>query len=131
MINDPLGDILTRIRNAQKKHAPFVVSPASHLREAVLEVLKREGYILGHEAFEERKGVNALKVFLKYHERQPVIQEVKRVSTPGRRVHKKIKDLGQVRNGLGIYVLSTSRGILSDAEARTANVGGEVLCRVY
>jgi small subunit ribosomal protein S8 len=131
MINDPVGDVLTRIRNAQHKKKPFLVSPASRLRVAVLDVLKREGYILGHESFEERKGVQVLKIFLKYHESQPVIQEVQRVSTPGRRVHKKINDLGHVRNGLGIYILSTSRGVLSDAEARVANVGGEVLCRVY
>jgi small subunit ribosomal protein S8 len=130
MINDPLGDILTRIRNAQKTRALSLVSPSSHLRVSVLKVLEREGYISGHEIFEERRGVTSCRVFLKYYEGIPVIQEIARVSTPGRRVHKKIKDLGQVRNGLGIYVLSTSQGILSDGEARQANVGGEVLCRV-
>jgi small subunit ribosomal protein S8 len=131
MINDPLGDVLTRIRNAQHRKKPSLLSPASRLRRSVLDVLKREGYIQGYESFEERKGVQGLKIFLKYHDKQPVIQDVRRVSTPGRRVHKKIKELGLVRNGLGIYILSTSQGILSDAEARMANVGGEVLCQVY
>ena len=131
MINDPLGDVLTRIRNAQARGKEVVLSPASRLRMSVLDVLAREGYIRGYEHFEERKGVCGLKVFLKYHDKKPVIQEGRRVSTPGRRVNKSLKNLGMVRNGLGIYVLSTSKGVLSDSEARTANVGGEVLCQVY
>jgi small subunit ribosomal protein S8 len=131
MINDPLGDLLTRIRNAQKIRAPFLMTPASRLRASVLEVLKREGYILGYEKIEERANVSSLRVFLKYYEGLPVVQEIQRVSRPGRRVYHKIKDLPTMKNGLGIYIVSTSRGILSDAEARQANVSGEVLCRVY
>lgn len=130
-MSDPLGDMLTRIRNAQRARMAVVVSPASKLRSNVLEVLQREGYIRGYSESEERKGVNELRIELKYHEGQPVIREIKRVSKPGRRVYTKIKDLPRVYNGLGIAILSTPRGVMSDAEARTANVGGEVLCRIF
>lgn len=130
-MSDPLGDMLTRIRNAQRARMAVVTSPASKLRSNVLEVLQREGYIRGYSQSEERKGVSELRIELRYHEGQPVIKEIKRVSTPGRRVYTKIKDLPRVYNGLGISILSTPRGVMSDAEARTANVGGEVLCRVF
>ena len=129
----PLGDMLTRIRNGQTARKAVVVSPSSKLRSNVLEVLKREGYIRGFNADNgaEPSGFVELKIELKYHEGEPVIREIKRVSKPGRRVYSKIKDLPRVYNGLGIAILSTPRGILSDNEARAANVGGEVLCHVF
>jgi small subunit ribosomal protein S8 len=129
-LSDPLGDMLTRIRNGQKARLTSVLSPASKLRTNVLEVLKREGYIRGYAPSEEQAG-HTLRIELKYHEGQPVIREISRVSKPGRRVYSKISDLPRVYNGLGISILSTPRGVLSDSEARAANVGGEVLCRVF
>jgi small subunit ribosomal protein S8 len=129
-MTDPLGDLLTRIRNGQRANKSTVVSPASSLRANVLEVLKREGYIRYSRA-ELRPGVAQLSIELKYHEGQPVIREISRVSTPGRRVYSKIADLRRVANGLGITILSTPRGVMSDTEARTQNVGGEVLCEVF
>lgn len=130
-MSDPLGDMLTRIRNGQGANKTAVLSPASGLRSNVLEVLKREGYIRGFSVSEDKKGFNELSIELKYHDGEPVIKEIKRVSRPGRRVYSKIKDLPRVYNGLGISILSTPRGVLSDTEARAANVGGEVLCHVF
>ena len=130
-MTDPLGDMLTRIRNGQRAGKPSVSSPASRLRASVCDVLQREGFIRGYSRQEVRKGVNELMIELKYHDGQPVIQEINRVSTPGRRVYSKIKDLPRVYNGLGISILSTPRGVMSDAEARDHHVGGEVLCRVF
>ena len=130
-MSDPIGDMLTRIRNGQRARMSVVSSPASKLRSNVLEVLKREGYIRGFSESEMRKGLHELRIELKYHEGEPVIKEIKRVSTPGRRVYTKIKDLPRVYNGLGIAILSTPQGVMSDSEARVANVGGEVLCRVF
>mgnify|MGYP002620556834 FL=1 len=130
-MSDPLGDMLTRIRNGQRAGKSVVSSPASRLRANVLEVLKREGYIRDYSSAEVRTGVSELKIELKYHEGTPVISEIQRVSTPGRRVYSGIKDLKRVYNGLGISILSTPRGVLSDNEARDANVGGEVLCQVF
>ncbi len=131
MMTDPLGDLLTRIRNAQGSRHASCVSPASKLRANVLEVLKREGYIRGFSAEELRPGVAQLRIELKYAEGEPVIKEIHRVSKPGRRVYSKIQELPRVYAGLGVSILSTPRGVLSDAEARAANVGGEVLCRVF
>ncbi|CCG07862.1 30S ribosomal protein S8 [Pararhodospirillum photometricum] len=130
-LSDPLGDMLTRIRNGQRARKSSVATPASTLRAGVLDVLVREGYIRGYEKIDIRTGVSELRVELKYHEGEPVIREIARVSTPGRRVYSKIKDLPKVYNGLGISILSTPRGVMSDHEARQANVGGEVLCRVF
>jgi len=130
-LSDPLGDMLTRIRNGQRARMSSVESPASKLRCNVLEVLKREGYIRGYAQEEVRPGVTNLKIELKYHEGEPVIKQIARVSKPGRRVYSKIADLQRVYNGLGIAILSTPRGVMSDNEARAANVGGEVLCRVF
>ena len=130
-MSDPLGDMLTRIRNGQVARKATVTCPASKFRTTVLEVLQREGYIRGHSWAEVRKGVAELTIELKYHEGDPVIREISRVSKPGRRVYSKIKDLPRVYNGLGISILSTPRGVLSDNEARKANVGGEVLCQVF
>ena len=130
-MSDPLGDMLTRIRNGQSAGKSIVSSPASRLRSNVLEVLKREGYIRDYSSVEVRTGVAELKIELKYHEGAPVISQIQRVSRPGRRVYSGIKELKRVYNGLGISILSTPRGVLSDNEARDANVGGEVLCMVF
>jgi small subunit ribosomal protein S8 len=130
-MSDPLGDMLTRIRNGQRAHKSMVESPASKIRANVLEVLKREGYIRGFSREEVRPGVSELKIELKYVDGEPVIREISRISKPGRRIYSKIADLPKVYNGLGIAILSTPRGVMSDAEARAANVGGEVLCRVF
>jgi small subunit ribosomal protein S8 len=130
-LSDPLGDMLTRIRNAQRSRHSTCIAPASKLRANVLDVLKREGYIRGFAAEELRPGVAQLRIELKYNEGEPVIKEIHRVSKPGRRVYSKIKELPRVYAGLGVSILSTPRGVMSDAEARAANVGGEVLCRVF
>lgn len=130
-MSDPLGDMLTRIRNGQRARKSSVRSPASKLRANVLEVLKREGYIRGYFTTELRQGIPELEIELKYNDGSPVIQEIARVSTPGRRVYSRIKELPRQYSGLGITILSTPRGVLSDQEARAHNVGGEVLCRVF
>ncbi|MEO1193077.1 MAG: 30S ribosomal protein S8 [Pseudomonadota bacterium] len=129
-MTDPLGDLLTRIRNGQRIGRGKVAVPASKLHSSVLEVLKREGFIRDFRSYQE--GPRAMtEIELKYHEGSPVIREIARVSKPGRRVYSKIADLPRFYNGLGIQILSTPRGVLSDHEARAANVGGEILCRVY
>jgi small subunit ribosomal protein S8 len=130
-LSDPLGDMLTRIRNGQRAKMSTVSSPASKLRTNVLEVLKREGYIRGYSTAEVKPGITNISIELKYNEGEPVIKQIDRVSTPGRRVYSKIADLPRVFNGLGISILSTPRGVMSDHEARAANVGGEVLCKVF
>ena len=130
-MSDPLGDMLTRIRNAQRARHAACVAPASKLRANVLDALKREGFIRGFSTEEVRPGVAQLRIELKYNEGEPVIKEINRVSKPGRRVYSKIQELPRVYAGLGISILSTPRGVLSDGEARAANVGGEVLCRVF
>ena len=130
-LSDPLGDLLTRIRNGQSARQNRISSPASRLRADVLEVLKREGYIRAWGAEDVRPGIRVLNIELKYSEGEPAIKEISRVSKPGRRVYSKIKELPKIYNGLGISILSTPRGVMSDNEARAANVGGEVLCRVF
>lgn len=130
-MGDPLGDMLTRIRNGQRARQAVVASPASKIRANVLEVLKREGYIRGFSREDLRPGVAELKIELKYVDGEPVIREIARVSKPGRRIYSRIADLPRTYNGLGISILSTPRGVLSDNEARAAKVGGEVLCRVF
>ncbi|CUX79530.1 MAG: SSU ribosomal protein S8 RpsH [Roseibaca calidilacus] len=130
-MNDPLGDMLTRIRNAQMRGKSTVRSPASKLRAWVLDVLQGEGYIRGYERVTSADGHAELEIALKYADGQPVIRELKRISTPGRRVYSGVREIPQVRNGLGISVVSTPKGVMSDAAARAANVGGEVLCRVF
>lgn len=129
-LSDPLGDMLTRIRNAQKAGMTSCTTPASKLRANVLEVLKREGYIRHYTVDQSQTG-GSITIELKYHEGTPVIREIHRVSTPGRRVYSKIADLPRYYNGLGISILSTPRGVMSENDARSANVGGEVLCRVF
>ncbi|SEN89689.1 SSU ribosomal protein S8P [Gemmobacter aquatilis] len=130
-MNDPLGDMLTRIRNAQLRGKSTVATPASKLRAWVLDVLADEGYIRGYERATTENGQGELVISLKYFEGTPVIREVKRVSKPGRRVYMGVKDIPSVRNGLGISIVSTPKGVMSDAAARSANVGGEVLCTVF
>lgn len=130
-MTDPLGDLLSRIRNGQRARKSTVTTPASKLRANVLEVLKREGFIRGFSEREVRPGISEIDIELKYHEGDPVIHEINRVSTPGRRVYSGIKDLPRVYDGLGISILSTPRGVLSDSEARDQNVGGEILCQVF
>ena len=130
-MSDPIGDLLTRIRNGQRARFSKVRAPASKLRSNVLNVLKREGYIRDFTNFEVRPGLSEIEIELKYADGEPVIREISRVSKPGRRVYSKIKELPRYYNGLGITILSTPRGVMSDNEARAANVGGEVLCRVF
>ncbi|MAQ86380.1 30S ribosomal protein S8 [Psychromarinibacter halotolerans] len=130
-MNDPLGDMLTRIRNAQMRGKSTVVTPASKLRAWVLDVLTDEGYIRGYDSTTTADGHPAIEISLKYYEGTPVIRELKRVSKPGRRVYMSVKDVPQVRQGLGVSIVSTSKGVMSDASARSQNVGGEVLCTVF
>ena len=129
-MNDPLGDMLTRIRNASMRGKSTVRTPASKIRRWVLDVLKAEGYIRGYEEV-TADGHPELEISLKYFDGQPVIRELRRVSTPGRRVYTGVKEIPQVRQGLGVAIVSTPQGVMSDAQARTANVGGEVLCTVF
>ena len=130
-MNDPLGDMLTRIRNAQMRGKSTVKTPASKLRAWVLDVLAAEGYIRGYEKTTSTDGHPELEISLKYFEGTPVIREIHRVSKPGRRVYASVKEIPSVRNGLGVSIVSTPKGVMTDAAARTANVGGEVLCTVF
>lgn len=130
-INDPIGDMLTRIRNGQRVGKKSVESPASSLRMSVLEVLKTEGYIRNYRSEEVRKGIQKIIIELKYNEGQQVIESVGRVSKPGRRVYSAVRKLTSYRSGLGISILSTSKGVMSDVEAKEQGVGGEIICQVY
>ncbi|MDJ1018383.1 MAG: 30S ribosomal protein S8 [Paracoccaceae bacterium] len=130
-MNDPLGDMLTRIRNAQMRGKSTTLTPASKLRRWVLEVLADEGYIRGFEETKDVNGHPAIEISLKYYEGTPVIRELKRVSKPGRRVYLGKDDIPQVRQGLGVAIVTTSKGVMSDASARAQGVGGEVLCTVF
>ena len=130
-MSDPLGDMLTRIRNGQHSRKTIINVPASKLRSKVLDVLKKEGYIIGYTEEEVSTNIKILKVNLKYFQGQPAIKEITRISKPGRRVYSSIKDLGKVYNGLGVSILSTSRGLMTDHEARIENIGGEVLCKLF
>ena len=129
--NDPLSDMIARIKNAAMRKRSKVSTPASKLRGRVLDVLETEGYIRGYALVEEPGKHPEFEIELKYFDGQPVIAEISRVSKPGRRVYSAIDDLKPVKNGLGISILSTSKGVMSDQVARAENVGGEVLCRVY
>ena len=129
-MNDPLGDLLSRIRNAQMRNKSKVSSPSSRLRESVLEVLKTEGYIRGY-AVVEREGYSEIEIELKYFEGEPVIREIERISKPGRRVYTSVRNLPRINNGLGVAIVSTPKGVMADHDARDANVGGEVLCTVF
>ncbi|MFQ5438544.1 MAG: 30S ribosomal protein S8 [Paracoccaceae bacterium] len=130
-VNDPVGDMLTRIRNSSLRGKSTVRTPASKLRAWVLDVLKSEGYIRGYEAATSAAGHPELEISLKYADGASVIRELKRVSTPGRRVYAGVREIPSVRQGLGIAIVSTPKGVMSDAQARSDNVGGEVLCTVF
>ena len=130
-VNDPLGDMIARIHNAQMRNKSKVSTPASRLRESVLDVLKTEGFIRGYAAVEHSSGLKEIEIELKYFDGEPVIRKIDRVSTPGRRVYASVDNLPTVYNGLGISILSTPKGVLSDADARAQNVGGEVICTVF
>ena len=130
-MNDPIGDMLTRIRNASLRGKSTVSTPASKLRAWVLDVLADEGYIRGYEKTTDERGHPALEISLKYYDGTSVIRELKRASTPGRRVYLGVDEIPTVRQGLGVSIVSTSKGVMSDANARSANVGGEVLCTVF
>lgn len=131
VMTDPLGDMLTRIRNAQTRGKSTVSTPASKLRGRVLDVLQEEGYIRGYATVEQNGGKPEFEISLKYFDGKPVIRHIQRVSTPGRRVYMSVSTLPRVQNGLGISILSTSKGVMSDAVARNENVGGEILCEVF
>ena len=130
-MSDPIADMLTRIRNAQATDKVSVAIPSSKVKLAIAKVLKDEGYIRGYESAKTENGQGELVISLKYFEGTPVIREIKRVSKPGRRVYMGVKDIPSVRNGLGVSIVSTPKGVMSDASARAANVGGEVLCTVF
>jgi small subunit ribosomal protein S8 len=130
-MNDPLGDMLTRIRNAQMRRKNKVSTPGSRLRQHVLDVLKDEGYIRGYSSTDYGNGRTEFEIELKYHEGLPVIREIERVSKPGRRVYSAVAAMPRVANGLGITIVSTPKGVMADHSAREQNVGGEVLCRVF
>ena len=131
MINDPLSDMIARIKNAATRGRSKVSTPASKMRARVLDVLSEEGYIRGYQLVQKPGAFPEFEIELKYFDGEPVIAEISRVSKPGRRVYSAITDLKPVKNGLGISILSTSKGVMSDTAARSQNVGGEVLCQVY
>ncbi|MDR3508173.1 MAG: 30S ribosomal protein S8 [Caulobacteraceae bacterium] len=130
-VNDPIGDMIARIKNAAMRKRSKVLTPASKLRQRVLDVLQDEGYIRGYSVVQNPGEFPEFEIELKYFDGEPVIAEIARVSKPGRRVYSSIKDLKPIKNGLGISILSTPKGVMSDSAARDANVGGEVICRVY
>jgi small subunit ribosomal protein S8 len=130
-MTDPLGDMLTRIRNAQMRKKSKVSTPGSSLRKRVLEVLQAEGYIRGYASVDFDNRQSEFEIELKYYDGEPVIREIQRVSRPGRRVYASVRNLPRVMDGLGVSILSTPKGVMSDSEARDQNVGGEVLCRVF
>ena len=130
-MSDPLGDMLTRIRNAQMRKSSKVSTPGSRLRKDVLDVLQSEGYIRGYATVAFDNGRSEFEIELKYYDGEPVIREIQRVSKPGRRVYASVRNIPRIANGLGVSILSTPKGVMSDAEARDQNVGGEVLCQVF
>ena len=130
-IIDPIGDMFTRIRNGQMRNLNHVNIPASKFRSKILEILKTEGYINNFYLENDKKNLKVIKVNLKYYEGSPVIKEIKRISKPGRRVYSRATSIPKVMNGLGLAILSTPKGVMSDAEARKNNVGGEIICRVF
>ena len=129
-MTDPISDLLTRIRNGQMVRKPKIACPASKIKVAILKVLQEEGYIRGFEIIEDEKG-RQLEISLKYFDGKPVIKEISRVSKPGMRVYSSVKSMPLIRNGLGISIVSTPKGVMSDSSARNENVGGEILCSVF
>jgi small subunit ribosomal protein S8 len=130
-MSDPLGDMLARIRNAQMRKKSKVSTPSSRLRQRVLDVLQAEGYIRGYSTVDFENGRSEVEIELKYYDGEPVIREIERVSRPGRRVYTSVRTIPSHANGLGVSILSTPKGVMSDADARDQHVGGEVLCRVF
>ena len=130
-MTDPLGDMLTRIRNAQMRKSSKVSTPGSSLRKNVLDVLQAEGYIRGYSTVDFDNGRSEFEIELKYYDGEPVIRDIERISKPGRRVYASVRNIPRVANGLGVSILSTPKGVMSDAEARDQNVGGEILCRIF
>jgi small subunit ribosomal protein S8 len=130
-MNDPIGDMITRIRNAQERAKSKVSTPGSRLRASVLDVLKSEGYIRDYATVEHKNGRTEFEIELKYFDGEPVIREIERVSKPGRRVYASVKALPRINNGLGVAIVSTPKGVMADHAARDANVGGEILCTVF
>jgi len=128
---DPIGDMITRIRNAQMRSLSSVIIPSSKFRVKILDVLKREGYITGYKFLDNSKEKNNLSVDLKYENGSPVIREIKRISKPGRRIYARADSIPKIQNGLGLAIVSTSKGIMSDHEAKNNNVGGEIICKVF
>jgi len=130
-MSDPIADMLTRIRNAQMRKKTKVSTPGSSLRQHVLEVLQSEGYIRGYSKIDYDGGRSEFEIELKYCDGEPVVREIERISKPGRRVYASVKNLPRYMNGLGVSILSTPKGVMSDSEARDQHVGGEILCRVF
>ena len=128
---DPVGDMITRIRNAQMRMSSDVNIPGSKFRAKILEILKKEGYILDYKITSDSKNKSSLSVNLKYNNGLPVIKEIKRVSKPGRRIYARAESIPKIQNGLGLAIVSTSKGIMTDNEARSNNIGGEIICRVF
>ncbi len=128
---DPIGDMITRIRNAQMRSLSSVAIPASKFRAKILDILKKEGYIAGYQLSNDTKERNILSVDLKYENGSPVIKEIKRISKPGRRIYARADSIPRIQNGLGLAIVSTSKGIMSDNEAKNNNVGGEIICKVF
>tara|TARA_B100000963_G_C22442163_1_gene587113 strand:+ start:137 stop:532 length:396 start_codon:yes stop_codon:yes gene_type:complete len=129
-MTDPISDLLTRIRNGQQVRKAKVVCPHSKIKEAILKVLKEEGFIRGFELSEDEKG-KIIEISLKYFEGEPVIKEISRVSKPGMRVYSSVKDMPSFKNNMGVMILSTSKGVMTNSSAKEANIGGEILCRLY
>src|SRR6266571_9108419 len=129
--HDPISDLITRIRNAQMRAKPKVSTPGSKMRANVLEVLKSEGFIRGYASVAHASGRSELEIELKYYDGEPVIREIERISKPGRRVYSSVRNIPRVSNGLGVSIVSTPQGVMSDAEARDRNLGGEVLCTIF
>ena len=128
---DPIGDMITRIRNAQMRLLKNVIIPSSKFRAKILDVLKQEGYILDYKILPDDKNKGSFSVNLKYTDGLPVIKEIKRVSKPGRRIYAKATSIPKIQNGLGLAIVSTSKGIMSDNDARNKNIGGEIICRIF
>ena len=130
-LTDPIGDMFSRIRNGQLRLLSSINVPASNFRLQILEVLKNEGYISNFFLEKNDSNRNNLKVDLKYYEGNPVIKEIKRISKPGRRIYSRADSIPKIQNGLGLAIISTSKGVMSDNEARKNNIGGEIICRVF
>ena len=128
---DPIGDMITRIRNAQMRSLSSVIIPSSKFRTRILDLLKKEGYIAGYKILNDTKEKNNISVDLKYENGSPVIKEIKRISKPGRRIYARASSIPKVQNGLGLAIVSTSKGVMSDTDARNKKIGGEIICRVF